>query len=163
MDAKLEAKIIDALQAVKDPEIPSISIQELGMIYELVIDGCRVKVKVLPTFAGCPALDIIERDIKKVILQLVEITECQVEYVFDVPWTTDRISELGRQRMKEYGIAPPPLQPKEGEPWQINCPYCDSTYTTMENLFGPTACRCILYCKSCKNVFEAIKPVMKEY
>ena len=97
---------------------------------------------------------------KKAIVDNVKwVSDVEVKYVFDENWTTDRISAEGREKLKEYGIAPPPANHKEGDPWNIDCPYCGSTYTTLENIFGPAACRSILYCRTCKNPFEAMKPV----
>jgi ring-1,2-phenylacetyl-CoA epoxidase subunit PaaD len=149
-----------ALHRVKDPEIPSVSIDELGMVYEIEVEENRVHVKMIPTFVGCPALDIISRDVKKAITEQVDWVEfVDVTYIYDVSWSTERISPEGREKLKEYGIAPPPQNYKEGEYWAVECPYCGSSYTSMENIFGPAACRSILYCKSCKNPFEAMKPV----
>jgi ring-1,2-phenylacetyl-CoA epoxidase subunit PaaD len=152
-------KIIEALQTVKDPEIDSVSIIELGMLEEVEITSNDVLVKLLPTFMGCPALDIIKNSVIKAVSALDEVEKVEVKFIFSPPWTSDRVTELGREKLKEFGIAPPPRHIEETGEWQADCPYCGSTYTTMENLFGPTACRSILYCKSCKNPFEAMKPV----
>ncbi|MCQ5364858.1 phenylacetate-CoA oxygenase subunit PaaJ [Anoxybacillus salavatliensis] len=159
MDKKHDVEI--ALHAVKDPEIPSISIEELGMLYEICIEQSHVIVKLIPTFVGCPALDIISSNIKKAITEKVSWVESiDVVYIYDVSWSTERITPSGREKLKEYGIAPPPLNYKEGEAWTVECPYCGSSYTAIENIFGPAACRSILYCKSCRNPFEAMKPVV---
>lgn len=155
----LQELILKELELVKDPEISSVSILDLGMIDQVKVDGTDVTVLALPTFMGCPALEIIKRDIETAVKRVEGVHTVDVKFVYDPPWTTDRISEAGKERLKEFGIAPPPANHKMGEPWEIPCPYCDSIYTTMENVFGPTACRSILYCKSCKNVFEAMKPV----
>ncbi|TMW73058.1 1,2-phenylacetyl-CoA epoxidase subunit PaaD [Alteribacter natronophilus] len=156
---ELKQAVQHALQNVKDPEIPSISVMELGMIAEVSIEGKKALIKATPTFVGCPALDIIKRDIENAVKKVEGIDEAEVKYVYNPPWTTDLISSEGREKLKEYGISPPPAEHEPGEPWKIDCPYCGSTYTTMENIFGPTACRSILYCRSCKNPFEAMKPV----
>ncbi|MBT2660087.1 1,2-phenylacetyl-CoA epoxidase subunit PaaD [Bacillus sp. ISL-45] len=152
-------KIIEALQTVKDPEIDSVSIIELGMLEEVEIQSNEVLIKLLPTFMGCPALDIIKNNVIKAVSVLDEVEKVEVKFIFSPPWTSERVTELGREKLKEFGIAPPPRHIAETGEWQADCPYCGSTYTTMENLFGPTACRSILYCKSCKNPFEAMKPV----
>jgi ring-1,2-phenylacetyl-CoA epoxidase subunit PaaD len=152
-------KIMAALQTVKDPEIDSVSIIELGMLEELEITPEKVIIKLLPTFMGCPALDIIKSNVIRAVEQITEVKKAEVQFIFHPPWTSDRVSDIGRERLKEFGIAPPPRHISETGEWQADCPYCGSTYTTMENLFGPTACRSILYCKSCKNPFEAMKPV----
>jgi ring-1,2-phenylacetyl-CoA epoxidase subunit PaaD len=155
----MKKNIMDALWLVKDPEIASVSILDLGMVHEVEVNEGTVKVSVLPTFSGCPALHIIERDIKKAIEEVEGVRKAEVKFVYTPPWTTDRITKEGRERLKEFGISPPPANHVMGEPWEIDCPFCGSTYVTMENIFGPTACRSILYCKSCKNPFEAMKPV----
>lgn len=155
----LQQQILEELALVKDPEIQSVSILDLGMIDQVVVNGSEVTILALPTFMGCPALEIIKRDIENAARKIDGVKAVTVKFVFNPPWTTDRISEEGKIRLKEFGIAPPPANHKMGEPWEIPCPYCDSIYTTMENVFGPTACRSILYCRSCKNPFEAMKPV----
>ncbi|WLD94124.1 1,2-phenylacetyl-CoA epoxidase subunit PaaD [Alkalihalobacillus sp. AL-G] len=149
----------DVLKNVTDPEIDSVSILDLGMVEKVEAKGNSVTVSVLPTFTGCPALDIIQRDIVNAVIEVEGVEEVAVDFLTNPIWTTDRITDLGKSRLKEFGIAPPPADHEPGEPWEIPCPYCGSVFTTMENLFGPTACRCILYCKSCKNPFEAMKPV----
>jgi ring-1,2-phenylacetyl-CoA epoxidase subunit PaaD len=153
-------EIEKALHEVKDPEIPSVSIGELGMIYDIITEGDHIHIKLIPTFVGCPALDFISRDVKIAINKLTDgVQTVEVTYVFDDSWSSDRISEAGRHKLKEYGVAPPPANHKEGDPWVVDCPYCGSAFTTLENIFGPAACRSILYCKTCKNPFEAMKPV----
>ncbi|QFT89237.1 Putative 1,2-phenylacetyl-CoA epoxidase, subunit D [Bacillus sp. THAF10] len=147
-----------ALQKVKDPEIDSISIVDLGMVEEVKLDGECLEIKLLPTFMGCPALDIIKKNLEKELSCLEGVKEMKVEFIYQPPWTSDRITEEGRKNLIEFGIAPPPLMDETGQ-WHVDCPYCGSTYTTLDNIFGPTACRSILYCKGCKNPFEAMKPV----
>ena len=154
-----EKSVMKALQKVKDPEIDSISIIELGMVKKVEVNGDSVLIELLPTFMGCPALDIIRKNVVDSIAELTSIKEIDVQFIYHPPWTSDRVSDEGRLRLKEFGIAPPPKMITETGEWQVDCPYCDSTYTTIENIFGPTACRSILYCKSCKNPFEAMKPV----
>lgn len=155
----IEANVKKLLENVKDPELPSISIVDLGMLNQVTEDRGAVRIELLPTFSGCPALDIIEQDVVSALKNAGGVTTIKVDFVFDPPWTTDRISPKGREDLKEYGVSPPPAYRKEGEPWKVDCPYCSSPYTTMENIFGPTACRSILYCTDCKNPFEAMKPV----
>jgi len=152
-------RVHEVLLNVKDPEIDSVSIVDLGMVGEVTTDGKHVKIVLLPTFLGCPALDIIKKNTLNAVKELPEIGEVVVEFAFNPPWTSDRITEEGHKGLREFGIAPPPRHIKEDGTWHVDCAYCGSTYVTMENIFGPTACRSILYCKSCKNVFEAMKPV----
>lgn len=151
--------VIKVLQQVKDPEISTISVVELGMIEDIHIEQSVVKIDVLPTFIGCPALDIIKNNIEKAVKAVPFVTQVQVSFLKSPPWTSDRVTEFGRERLKEFGIAPPPKKLESDGSWTVNCPYCDSVYTTLDNLFGPTACRSILYCKNCKNPFEAMKPI----
>lgn len=158
-----EQNIRKVLEGVKDPELPCINIVDLGMLHTVSIEEKGVKIELLPTFSGCPALDFIKNDVVSAVGKAVEamsgIEEVNVQFVYDPPWTTDRLSLQGKENLKEYGVSPPPANHKEGDPWQVDCPYCRSTYTTMDNIFGPTACRSILYCHHCKNPFEAMKPV----
>lgn len=149
--------ILLALEKVKDPEIDTVSIIELGMVENIFIQDNKVKIDVLPTFIGCPALEIIRKNIIKAVGDLEEVEEIVVEFIHTPPYTSDRITEKGLQGLKEFGIAAPPKYITDDGTWHVDCPYCGSTYVTLENLFGPTACRSILYCKSCKNPFEAMK------
>lgn len=159
MSTILETEIMEALQSVKDPEISTISIVELGMLERFELVGRSLHVYLIPTFLGCPALEIIKANVKKALESLEDIINIEVEFLLSPPWTSDRITEEGRRQLLEFGIAPPPTYISETGEWKVDCPFCGSTYTTLDNLFGPTACRSILYCKSCKNPFEAMKPM----
>jgi ring-1,2-phenylacetyl-CoA epoxidase subunit PaaD len=161
MDQKkfFETTILEALQSVKDPEISTVSIIELGMLEKIKIESEKVTIYLLPTFLGCPALEIIKENVKKAVSGMSDIAAVEVQFLLSPPWTSDRITEVGRRQLLEFGIAPPPQFFSETGEWKVDCPFCGSTYTTLENLFGPTACRSILYCKSCKNPFEAMKPM----
>ena len=152
-------RVYEVLMQVKDPEIDSVSIVDLGMVGEVTTDGNNVKVVLLPTFLGCPALDFIKENTMNAVKKLSDVGNVEVEFVFHPPWTSDRITEQGHIDLRKFGISPPPRHFEEDGSWHVDCAYCGSTYVTMENIFGPTACRSILYCKSCKNVFEAMKPV----
>lgn len=155
----LEQQVWGRLQLVTDPEITSVSLIEMGMVEDVqIIDG-KVTVKLIPTYVGCPALSMMEEDVVKAVSQLEEISEVEVVFLKSPMWTSDRITADGREKLKEFGIAPPPLESKQEGIWEIECPYCGSPKTVMNNIFGPTACRSIFYCNHCKNPFEAIKPV----
>ncbi|MBM7554257.1 ring-1,2-phenylacetyl-CoA epoxidase subunit PaaD [Thalassobacillus pellis] len=154
-----EQSVREMLAEVKDPEIDSVSVLDLGMIEKIIITDNAVQVEMLPTFMGCPALEIIKKNVETKVLELEWVEHAEVTFIYHPPWTSDRITAKGRERLKEFGIAPPPTQPGPDGEWHVDCPYCQSTYTTMDNIFGPTACRSILYCKHCKNPFEAMKPV----
>jgi ring-1,2-phenylacetyl-CoA epoxidase subunit PaaD len=159
MTAPTEAEIWQALEAVKDPEIPVVSVVEMGIVREVTVEDDRVTVKMTPTFSGCPALDVMRRDIAACISAL-GVREVSVETVLSPPWTTDWLSEETRARLKAFGLSPParhggniPItfyQP-------VACPYCDSDDTEIKNSFGPTLCRAIYYCRSCQQPFEQFK------
>lgn len=158
-----ELEVSKALENVTDPEMPFISIKELGMVNSVKTKGDHVHIELLPTFSGCPALDMIKEDVLRKVKSEVENIGCfkeiHVEFKFNPPWTTNRISDIGKKKLKDNGITPPPAEHIPGEPWVLECPFCDSEYVTLENIFGPTACRSILYCNSCNNPFEAMKPI----
>lgn len=154
-----EATCWELLQEVKDPEIPVISMVEMGMIHKVQVEAGVAYVEVLPTFVGCPALEIMKKNITEKLVEGEGINEVQVRFVYDPAWTSDRIALEARDKLRSFGIAPPPLGFQPGDSWDVTCPYCNSPYTHLENLFGPAACRSILYCRHCKNPFEALKPI----
>lgn len=159
-----EQAVWAALQDVKDPEIPAVSVVEMGMIEGVRVDGGRASITVLPTFTGCPAVGVIESDVRAAVAALDGITEVDVEFTYSPPWTTERISELGRKKLEEFGLAPPTgkgpvLITEIGLPQVAKCPFCGSTDTRPENLFGPTPCRAVYYCAWCRNPFEQFKTV----
>ena len=154
----------DALARVLDPEIPAVSVVDMGMIERVVVEGTHAQVTFLPTFTGCPAVHIIEDDIRTAVAAVDGIEEVTVEASFMPPWTTGRITEEGRQKLRAFGLAPPQsggpvLITQIGLPVRAECPFCGSADTTNENAFGPTPCRALYYCNSCKNPFEQFKPI----
>lgn len=155
----LEEKVKQQIETVYDPEIDTINIVDLGMLGNVSILEKKVTVELLPTFLGCPALGIIKENVIKAISELNEVEEVVVNYINTPPWTSASITEKGREALKQFGIAPPPIQLESDGSWQVDCPYCGSPYNTLENIFGPSACRSLLYCKECKNPFEAMKPI----
>ncbi|WP_404456241.1 phenylacetate-CoA oxygenase subunit PaaJ [Virgibacillus necropolis] len=157
-----EKEIHAVLRTVDDPELPSVSVVDLGMVYSVDVNENRVSVTMVPTFAGCPALDFIELNVKKAMEAVDWVQDCHVEFSFKHNWSTDAITAEGKENLKKHGISPPPENYHPGDEWTVDCPYCGSDYTSMDNVFGPTACRSILYCGSCKNPFEAMKPVVKQ-
>lgn len=154
-----ETEIWQALEAVKDPEIPVVSVVEMGIVRDVIVSEERVIVKMTPTFSGCPALDVMRQEIAECVRQL-GVADVQVETVLYPPWTTDWLSEETRARLKAFGLAPPPQQ---GSPipltlyLPVSCPYCDSADTVLKNSFGSTLCRAIYYCQSCQQPFEQFK------
>lgn len=160
----IDGRVWDALTRVMDPEIPVVSVVEMGMVKDVEISDNRAVVTMLPTFTGCPAVPIIKEDVAAAVAAVGGIDEVEVEFSFDPPWTSDRISEAGRRKLGEFGIAPPTgegpvLIGDIGIPTVARCPFCGSRDTRAENPFGPTPCRAIYYCAACRNPFEVFKPV----
>lgn len=154
-------KVHLALEKVCDPEIPPVNIVEMGMIADVRMEGETVIVDMTPTFAGCPALDMIRKDITTVLHEHGE-KSVKVNVVYDPPWTTDRLRESARRKLKEFGLAPPgKCCPSGNLPSldHIACPFCDSINTELESIFGPTLCRSIHYCHACLQSFEHFKTV----
>lgn len=158
-----EAAIWAALAEVADPEIPPVSIVDMGMVSRVCVDEAAgsVQVEITPTFVGCPALELIRRQVEDRVRREEGVARVAVTFVFDSPWSSDRITPQGRERLQSFGIAPPAVTGSafvslvEAPP----CPYCGSADTHMENLFGPTACRSIFYCDACRQPFEGMKTV----
>lgn len=162
----LEDKIWSLLGEVKDPEIPVISIVDLGMITELRIDDTKnVSITMAPTFSACPAIDILQQSIKKQIedqLTTLQLTSVEVRISYDIQWNSNRITDKGKKILKEFGLAPPPVLEGDVDLALLEntaCPWCDSTDTQMKTTFGSTLCRSIHYCNSCQQSFEQFKPV----
>jgi ring-1,2-phenylacetyl-CoA epoxidase subunit PaaD len=157
----VEERIWAELQRIADPEIPAISIVDLGVIGSVSVDDDRVRVELLPTFVGCPALELIRQSVAERLAGMAPRVE--VEMTFEVPWTSDRITADGRRKLRESGFAPPggsrplfatiPVRPSAA------CPWCGSADTTLENLFGPTLCRSVFWCNRCRQPFEQFKAV----
>jgi ring-1,2-phenylacetyl-CoA epoxidase subunit PaaD len=144
-----------ALDAVPDPELPVVSLVELGVIGGVEIDGDRVRVELLPTFLGCPALETMRAEIEAGVRALGG--EPEVEVVLEDSWTTERISAAGREKLEAAGIGPPARALVTLDADAFRCPYCGSRDTALENLFGATPCRSQRYCRSCRQPFEQIK------
>lgn len=164
--ALTEAAILAALDAVKDPEIPVVSVVELGIVQAVTIEGDAVRVVITPTFSGCPALHVMRQEIEACVLGL-GARQVTVDIQLDPPWTSDRITPGARERMRAIGLAPPP--PAARRAFQVDlallpaeeaspaCPFCGSRDTALENAFGPTICRSIHYCHACQQPFEQFK------
>jgi len=156
-------RVWEALGAIPDPEIPVISLVELGVVRDVAVDRGRVRIEFTPTFLGCPALEIMRTSIAEAVRDLGG--EADVQVVTEEPWTSDRITPAGREKLREAGFAPPGPRPTGGlqlvdvQRGAFRCPYCGSTATKLENLFGPTPCRSIRYCTSCRQPFEQFKTV----
>ena len=157
------ADVWATLEKIPDPEIPVISIVELGVIKDVSITGTRVHVEFTPTFMGCPALDAMREAMEHRIEQLG--AEPEIEVVLDDSWSTDRISASGRAKLERAGFAPPaprsagPTTLLQLERGPFRCPWCGSTDTRLENIFGPTPCRSLRYCNGCSQPFEQFKTI----
>ena len=153
-----------ALAQVPDPEIPAVSVVDMGMIRDARVEDGKATVVVLPTFTGCPAIDVIKSDVATAVAGVDGVGEVDVQTSFDPPWTSDRITPQGRVKLRRFGLAPPTgegpvLITNIGLPKVALCPFCGSRDTKNENPFGPTPCRALYYCNSCRNPFEQFKPV----
>jgi ring-1,2-phenylacetyl-CoA epoxidase subunit PaaD len=149
------------LEEVKDPEIPVLSLVDLGVITEVSIDKDCVGITMTPTFVGCPALEIMKQEITEV-LHKHGVAQVDITISYREPWTSERITEKGKQALKKFGLAPPPSKMVFSDLDildHVPCPRCDSTNTEIKNTFGPTLCRSIHYCHSCHEAFEQFKPL----
>jgi ring-1,2-phenylacetyl-CoA epoxidase subunit PaaD len=162
-----EARVWQELAAIADPEIPAISLVQLGVIGSVTVDEHRITVELLPTFIGCPAIGVMQEQITERIGDLKLADEVTVKLSFDPPWTSDRITPEGRERLRLSGFAPPPVGPAAVgsglEELKVlataECPYCGSRNTTLDNPFGPTLCRAIYHCDDCRQPFEQFKRI----
>jgi ring-1,2-phenylacetyl-CoA epoxidase subunit PaaD len=154
--------IFTLLAQVKDPEIPVLSLIDLGVIRAVaLIDDDRVNIVMTPTFVGCPALDMMKSEIREVLLKN-GIKQVDIEITYKEPWTSDMISAKGRAALKQFGLAPPPsrqiLEDLEVLEHAV-CPRCGHSNTDLKNVFGATLCRSLHYCNDCKEAFEQFKPL----
>jgi ring-1,2-phenylacetyl-CoA epoxidase subunit PaaD len=161
-----EADVWEALAGVPDPEIPTVSVVDLGLVHRVELEDERLRVELLPTFVGCPALELIRESVAARLAGMAPLVE--VEMTFAVPWTSDRITAEGARKLRESGFAPPgPARGDSDRPLfdtisvrpSAACPWCGSADTTLENLFGPTLCRTLFWCNRCRQPFEQFKAV----
>jgi ring-1,2-phenylacetyl-CoA epoxidase subunit PaaD len=175
-----EDAVWSALAEIPDPEIPVISLVDLGVIRSVDVRDDHVHVELTPTFLGCPALEAMKRALEEKVRELGG--EPEVEVVNDDSWGTDKITAAGREKLRAAGFAPPAPRPLAAEGSQSSrpgvgglpagtsslvqlqsvvhrCPYCGSTETKLENIFGPTPCRSLRYCTSCRQPFEQFKTI----
>ncbi len=168
--------IMKVLRTIPDPEMP-ISIVDLGLIQNIRIEpgngSARISIDVLPTFVGCPALEMIANDITDKLGGLEGVGDTDVRFVYDPPWSVDRITDAGRCELREHGVtvphrgaARPGETPGGGRPPTVRlrtsavpCPFCGSSSTYLDSPFGPTRCRAVHYCTACRNSFEHMKRV----
>ena len=162
-----EQQIWLALEKVKDPEIPVISVVEMGMITGIQLPSSDIghrtcSITMTPTFVGCPAIDVIKKSIREEVMKL-RFDEVEVKVDFETQWTSDRMKPEAKLKLEKFGLAPPVLlNDDELTVKQLNsvrCPHCHSTDTTLRSAFGSTLCRATRFCFSCKQGFEQFKPV----
>jgi len=150
-----------ALEDVKDPEIPVVSLVEMGIVRGVQLDGDRASITITPTFVGCPALIPMREAIVERIMQLgVRLVDVQTS--LNPPWTTEWIGESARAKLREFGLAPPPRHSGQIDIvllQTVPCPNCGATDTVLDSMFGPTLCRALHYCNRCKQSFEQFKPL----
>ena len=159
-------ELIEILTEIKDPELPVVDIVELGIVRDVVVDGDTIRVDVTPTYSGCPALQVIEREIVET-LRARGFRDVKVKNVFSPAWTTDWLSDDTKRRLRDYGIAPPGgpavtgtadlVTIRRARP-AIECPYCGSPNTEEKSEFGSTACKAIHFCNACRQPFDYFKP-----
>jgi ring-1,2-phenylacetyl-CoA epoxidase subunit PaaD len=161
-------QVWSAFGEIPDPEIPVVSLVDLGVIRSVDVHDGHVEVEFTPTFLGCPALEAMKRALEEKVAELGG--DADVRVISDDSWSTDRITPAGREKLRAAGFAPPAprdasapvsalLQLRQLQSNVFRCPYCNSTQTTLENLFGPTPCRSLRYCESCRQPFEQFKTI----
>ena len=162
----LEQRVWEELASLPDPEIPAISIVDLGVIGSVTAGDDSVRVELLPTFVGCPAIGVMKEQIGERIGALGVSVDVKITY--DPPWTSDRITPAGREALRRSGFAPPAPMPRGPALGMLDelavlpiaeCPYCGSRNTTLDNAFGPTLCRAIYHCGDCRQPFEQFKRI----
>ncbi len=160
-DSATITKVYELLEKVYDPEIPVLSVIDLGVVRKVESnpDG-TIAVTITPTYSGCPAMDTIERDILSTLSE--NGINAKVKTSISPAWTTDWMSEKGRKNLEEYGIAPPSELTSDkgfitGKTKEVRCPQCKSMHTEMISYFGSTACKSLYKCKACDEVFDYFK------
>ncbi len=175
-----QGEIWAALEEVPDPEIPAISVVDLGIVWSVRVSAAggplvgdainRITVKLLPTFVGCPALEVMRETVRERLERLAPGAIVEVEFGYAEPWTSDRITPQGRERLRTSGFAPPERAAAQGDEDAsplprvavlpiATCPHCGSRRTRLESPFGPTLCRAIYHCSACRQPFEAFKAI----
>jgi ring-1,2-phenylacetyl-CoA epoxidase subunit PaaD len=153
--------IFSLLSEISDPEIPVISIVELGVIRDVIISGKDIEVIITPTYSGCPAMKQMEDDVRKK-MQEQGFENIKITTVYNPAWTTDWLSEEAKLKLQKYGIAPPEESTTDksfltGKPKHVTCPRCKSKNTVMISQFGSTACKALYKCNECLEVFDYFK------
>lgn len=159
---RTEKQIWELLEQVKDPEIPVLSLVDLGVITQVHLSPeQKVRVQMTPTFSGCPAMAYMRQAVEEV-LAAAGIADFEVVMSFEHPWSSNKITPKGREALKKFGLAPPPVYQVFTDLAileQVPCPYCGSENTNLRSPFGPTLCRSLHFCNDCRQQFEQFKPV----
>jgi ring-1,2-phenylacetyl-CoA epoxidase subunit PaaD len=161
VDTTIDLDAVEAaVRGVPDPELPALTLGMLGVVHEVTVDDGIVEVVLLPTFVGCPATEVMARDVRAVVEPLDCVREVRVRFVHAPAWSPDRISADGHEALRSFGIAPPerrlPVVAGQAELPRA-CPYCGSTRTERDGIFGPTPCRDVRLCLDCHQPFEAFR------
>jgi len=151
-----EKKIWEILQTVTDPEVPVLTITDLGIVLDVKINDEEIEVIITPTYTGCPAMDMIAMNIRFALIEN-GYHNIKITSVLSPAWTTDWMTEVGKQKLKAYGIAPPTTRSDETSDLVIECPQCHSTNTKLISQFGSTACKALYQCNDCKEPFDYFK------
>ena len=157
-------ELLAILDDVKDPEVPAVSVVELGIVRDVVANEAGVEVTITPTYSGCPAMREIESDIRDA-LAAHGLGPIEIRVVYSPAWTTDWIGPAARAKLEAYGIAPPGPAPRdelvllERRTRRVRCPFCKSAETERKSEFGSTACKSIWFCRSCRQPFEEFKAI----
>lgn len=158
----MKLRIRRILETVKDPEVPVLSVMDLGIIREIRTEGDEVEILITPTYSGCPAMDMIRMQVK-MELAAHGFPNVKVTQVLSPAWTTDWMSEEGKKKLKAYGIAPPHPRQAVCEPGlfaaeqSVQCPHCDSWHTHRVSEFGSTPCKALYRCDECREPFDYFK------
>jgi ring-1,2-phenylacetyl-CoA epoxidase subunit PaaD len=150
-------QVWERFAGIPDPEIPVVSLVDLGVIRSVDVRNGHVHIEFTPTFLGCPALEVMKRAMEEKIRELG--AEPEVSVINDDSWGTDKITAAGREKLRAAGFAPPAPRLVQLQSQVHKCPYCGSTETKLENIFGPTPCRSLRYCESCRQPFEQFKTI----
>lgn len=147
------------MENVYDPEIPVLSVVDLGIIRDIRVNDNSIEVFITPTYSGCPAMDLISMDIKIELLSH-GYKNIKLTRILSPAWTTDWMSEQGKEKLKNFGIAPPGIKSTDKINWQklkVECPHCESVNTNLISEFGSTSCKALYVCDDCKEPFDYFK------
>ena len=152
-----ESRVWDILSQVMDPEIPALNVIEMGIIRRVELEPSGVTVTITPTYSGCPAMDMISREIDQALRQ-AGFVQIKIKTTYAPPWTSDWLTSEARRKLVESGIAPPPPVGAPGD-LPVACPYCGATKTELRSFFGCTACKSMHFCNACRQPFESFKSI----